>query len=181
MRAVALALGLLLLAAPLAALVPEPAGYRGEPYRAPEPATLEGALVLDAAAARALWWSGRAAFIDVMPAPPRPANLPEGTLWRDAPRESIPGALWLPNTGYDGLDPGTLAYFLAGLEAATGGDTDAPLVIFCRSDCWMSWNAARRAMEHGYTRIAWYPAGTDGWSAAGLELERAPPFRAEAQ
>lgn len=172
----ALAAACLLAAASAHAQEPEPAGYRGEPYSAPVPATLEGALVLDDAAARALWWSGRAAFVDVMPAPPRPANLPEGTLWRDAPRDTIPGALWLRNTGYEGLDPATMGYFRAGLEAATGGDPDAPVVFFCRKDCWMSWNAAKRAMEQGYTRVAWYPSGIDGWTGEGWPTERVAAF-----
>lgn len=150
----------------------EPQGYRGEPYRAPVPATLEGAMVVEDAAAHALWWSGRVAFVDVLPAPVRPANLPAGTLWRDPPHETIPGAIWLPNTGYDGLDPATLDYFLEGIAGVTDGTKGAPVVFFCRSDCWMSWNAAKRAMEHGYTRVFWYPQGTDGWSEAGRETAR---------
>ena len=43
----------------------------------------------------------------------------------------------------------------------------------------MSWNAAKRALAMGYANIAWYPAGTDGWSAAGLPLQKAAPAAAE--
>jgi PQQ-dependent catabolism-associated CXXCW motif protein len=38
------------------------------------------------------------------------------------------------------------------------------------ADCWMSWNAAKRALELGHKAVVWYPEGTDGWSEAGLPL-----------
>lgn len=175
MRRAAAALALALAAAPAAAQVPEPEGYRGEPYRAEVPATLQGALVVDTDAAHALWRSGRVAFIDVLPHTPRPPDLPEGTVWREKPRDSIPGALWLANTGYEALAPQTLAYFLDGIAGVTGGDPDAPILLFCQRDCWMSWNAAKRAIEHGHSRVFWFPDGTDGWAEAGLPLERVLP------
>jgi PQQ-dependent catabolism-associated CXXCW motif protein len=111
----------------------------------------------------------------VLPRPPKPANLPEGTIWREQLRPSIPGATWLPNVGYGAIADATEAYFKAGLDKATGGDRAAPLVIFCLADCWMSWNAARRAMEYGYTNVHWLPEGTDGWAAAGYPLEIVEP------
>jgi rhodanese-related sulfurtransferase len=39
----------------------------------------------------------------------------------------------------------------------------------------MSWNAAKRALSYGYTNIAWYREGTDGWAAALLPLEEVQP------
>jgi rhodanese-related sulfurtransferase len=39
----------------------------------------------------------------------------------------------------------------------------------------MSWNAAKRALTLGYTRVAWYPQGTDGWATQGLPLETRTP------
>ena len=39
----------------------------------------------------------------------------------------------------------------------------------------MSWNAARRANAMGYRDVIWYPAGTDGWSDAGLPLKETQP------
>ena len=69
-----------LLAVAARAEVPEPSGYRGEPYRAPVPATLDGAEVLDDAGAHAFWESGEAVFVDVLPHAPRPADLPDGTV-----------------------------------------------------------------------------------------------------
>lgn len=150
---------------------PEPDDYRTEQFRAPVPATLSGATTIDNAAAYALWRTGRVAFIDVFPKPVRPANLPEDTLWIDPKRDSIPGAFWVPNVGFGRLPPQRDSYFQAALTEVTGGDRDGPIVFFCLSDCWMSWNAARRAMlEYGHTRVFWYPDGSDGWEDIGAPL-----------
>jgi PQQ-dependent catabolism-associated CXXCW motif protein len=154
---------------------PEPDDYRGDEYRAPVPETLRGARVVTTAEAETIWKRGDAAFIDVLPRPPKPANLPAGTLWRDKPRLSIPGSLWLPDTGYGALTPAMDAYLRAGLAKASGGDSRKMLVIYCLHECWMSWNAAKRAVALGYSNIIWYPDGTDGWEKAGLPLTPATP------
>jgi PQQ-dependent catabolism-associated CXXCW motif protein len=158
-----------------AADVPEPDGYRLEDYRAPTPATLRGAKVIGTEEAEKIWRSHSASFVDVLPRAPRPRDLPEGTLWRDKPRANIPGSLWLPDTGYGELAPSMAGYFSKGLETATNGDRARVLVLYCLADCWMSWNAARRALSLGYSNVAWYREGTDGWLAAGLPLQDATP------
>ena len=155
-----------LVLSPLAAraeTVPEPESYRMDQYRAPVPDTLHGAQVVDAEAAHELWQSGAAAFVDVLPRAPKPANLPQGTIWQEKPHPSIPGAIWLPNVGYGAIAEETADYFRRGLQTATDGDKDRPVVIFCLADCWMSWNAAKRALEFGYSRVLWMPDGTDAW------------------
>ena len=48
-------------------------------------------------------------------------------------------------------------------------------MIYCLRDCWMSWNVAKRAISWGYSNVAWYPDGTDGWQDAGLPLSEAVP------
>ena len=156
---------------------PEPEGYRMEAYRAPVPETLAGARVLSTEEARALWEEGGAAvFVDVLPRAPRPEGLAEGTLWRPPPREDIPGSVWLPDTGFGALSPEAADYLARGLRGASGGDPAALLVFYCKAECWMSWNAAKRAMEEmGHEAVAWYPDGTDGWAAAGLPLEPREP------
>jgi len=143
---------------------PEPEGYRMDHYRAPVPETLAGGTVVDTEGAFALWQESSVAFVDVLPRPPKPANLPQGTIWRDKPRYSIPGALWLPNVGYGAIADVTDEWFRAGLAKATGGDMAHPVLFFCLEDCWMSWNAAKRALEYGYADVYWYPQGTDGWT-----------------
>ncbi|MFC5441991.1 PQQ-dependent catabolism-associated CXXCW motif protein [Rhizobium halophytocola] len=157
------------------ARVPEPDGYRMDSYKAPVPTTLGGATVVDIEAAHALWEARTAAFIDVLPRPPKPKNLPDGTVWHEKPRLSIPGAIWLPNTGYGDIADETLTYFRAGLEKATGGDPTRPVLFFCLTDCWMSWNAAKRALENGYSHVYWMPDGSDGWAAAGFETVAVEP------
>jgi PQQ-dependent catabolism-associated CXXCW motif protein len=178
MRAVAgLLLGLLALAPLVAAAdsVPEPDDYRADNFRSPTPATLKGARVVTTAEAEDIWKGGAAIFIDVLPQPPRPKNLPVGTIWHERPRLNIPGSTWLPDTGYGALPPPMEDYLRGNLARLTGGDFSKMLVIYCLRDCWMSWNAAKRALSYGYTDVAWYPEGTDGWAFAGLPLSDAQP------
>jgi PQQ-dependent catabolism-associated CXXCW motif protein len=158
-----------------AAEVPEPDAYRLDNYRSPTPATLRGARVIATDEAATIWRSHSASFVDVLPRPPRPRELPAGTLWHDKPRANIPGSIWLPDTGYGELAPSMAGYFSNGLEKATAGDRARMLVIYCLADCWMSWNAAKRALALGYSDVAWYPEGTDGWSAAGLPTQDSTP------
>jgi PQQ-dependent catabolism-associated CXXCW motif protein len=155
--------------------VTEPDDYRMDNYRAPVPATLAGARVLTTEEAEAVWRANSAIFIDVLPRPPQPKNLPEVTVWRDKPRFNIPGSVWLPDTGYGKLAPSTEDYLQRGLARASRGDRSALLVVYCQADCWMSWNAAKRAKSYGYFNVAWYPEGTDGWAVADLPLAEAQP------
>ncbi|MDU2922209.1 MAG: PQQ-dependent catabolism-associated CXXCW motif protein, partial [Bradyrhizobium sp.] len=102
LTAIVLAAALLLIAVAAWAddLVAEPPGYRTENYRAPVPTTLNGARVLSTSETEAIWRTKSAAFIDVLPRPPKPKSLPVGTVWREQPRLDIPGSIWLPDTGY---------------------------------------------------------------------------------
>lgn len=177
-RPLAAVLAVALLVAPVWAQQQEPfelEGYRTDNYRAPVPATLAGARVLTTEEAETIWRASSGIFIDVMPRPPKPKNLPAGTVWRDAPRRNIPGSIWLPDTGYGTLPPAMDDYLQRGLARASRGDKAALLVIYCLADCWMSWNAAKRALTYGYANIAWFPDGTDGWEAAKLPTEDAKP------
>ncbi|MBV9982643.1 PQQ-dependent catabolism-associated CXXCW motif protein [Bradyrhizobium sp.] len=155
--------------------VVEPEGYRTDDYRSPVPETLAGARVLTTAEAEAIWRAKSGVFVDVLPRAPKPKGLPPGTVWRDKPRQNIPGSIWLPDTGYGILAPATEGYLRQGLARASGGNKQAPLVIYCLSDCWMSWNAAKRALAYGYSDVAWYPEGTDGWARANLPLAESQP------
>jgi PQQ-dependent catabolism-associated CXXCW motif protein len=155
--------------------VPEPGGYRTEDYRAPVPDTLAGARVLSTKDAESIWRDKSGVFIDVLPRPPKPPNLPRGTVWRDKPRFNIPGSVWLPDTGYGALAAATEDYLRQGLARATGGNRASLIVVYCQADCWMSWNAARRALSFGYSNVAWYPDGTDGWQQANLPTSEAQP------
>ena len=153
----------------------EPPDYRMEDFRAPTPLTLKGARVVDSDQAFELWKAGELVFVDVLPRAPKPANLPAGTIWRDKPRKNIPGSIWLPNVGYGAIAAETDQYFRRNLTEATKGDLAKPLVFYCLKSCWMSWNAAKRAMEYGYTNVTWYPGGTDGWGELDNPTELSEP------
>ncbi len=156
--------------------VEEPSSYRTDGYRMPVPKTLAGAKVIATVDAEKLHTEGISVFIDVYPRAPKPPNLPAGTLWRDPPHLTVPGAVWLPNVGYGVLPPETEAAFKAQLEKISGGDKAKTVVFFCLRNCWMSWNAAKRAVSYGYTRVTWFPDGNDGWQEAGNELENVKPL-----
>ncbi len=152
---------------------PEPRGYRMEAYHAPVPATLEGAVVLDTEALRKLIVEQRPVLIDVYPGARKPPERDPDALWIPPERETIRGAVWLPNVGVGAPPDDLLAYFRDSLERLTGGDHDRPVVFFCNRDCWLSWNAAKRALrEFGYRHVYWYPEGADGWKEAGLSTSR---------
>jgi quinoprotein dehydrogenase-associated probable ABC transporter substrate-binding protein/PQQ-dependent catabolism-associated CXXCW motif protein len=153
----------------------EPGDYRMDDYQSATPATLAGAKVASTEEAEALWKDKSAAFIDVLPKLPKPKDLPEGTVWRDKPRQDIPGSVWLPDVGYGALAPEMDEYFQKGLAEATGGDKSKTVVIYCKADCWMSWNAAKRALTYGYKSVVWFREGTDGWQAKALPLEERKP------
>jgi PQQ-dependent catabolism-associated CXXCW motif protein len=55
------------------------------------------------------------------------------------------------------------------LNQVTGGNKDVPLVFYCLNVyCWMSYNAALRAINLGYTRVLWYRGGIEAWQQADL-------------
>jgi PQQ-dependent catabolism-associated CXXCW motif protein len=57
------------------------------------------------------------------------------------------------------------------LQQVTGGNKDQPLVFYCQSvECWMSYNAALRAVNLGYTQVFWYRGGIEAWQLAGLQV-----------
>ena len=155
---------------------PEPAGYRSSDYRSPVPATVDGKPALTTEQAAALWRDHAAIFVDTLPQAPRPAGLPAGTIWHRKVREDIPNSIWLPDTGYGQLPPVMETYFEDNLRDVTGGDLSRHLVFYCLANCWMSWNAAKRAMGLGYARVDWYAGGTDDWAAHGLPVEPREPI-----
>ncbi|NOT71692.1 MAG: PQQ-dependent catabolism-associated CXXCW motif protein [Hyphomicrobium sp.] len=155
--------------------VTEPETYRTDDYRKPVPATLRGAKVLSADDASKLWSAGSAVFIDVYPHAPKPPNLPASTVWREPQHFSIENAKWLANTGYGVLSAEAESYFKSNLERLSGGDKSKPLVFFCLRNCWMSWNAAKRALTYGYANVLWFSEGTDAWQEIGQPVAEIKP------
>lgn len=145
--------------------VSEPAGYRLDGYRAPTPATLTGAVTVDTATARRLIEDGAVVAINVVKLDR--SALPGRPWLLDKPRPQIPGGVWLPNVGLGAPGPEYEDYLRDNLERLTGGDRERGLLFYCLADCWMSWNAAKRALLLGYRRVHWYRDGIDGWTEAG--------------
>ena len=86
--------------------------------------------------------------------------------------DSIPGAHWLPGAGRgSSLDDAVQAELSRTLLALTGGDKTRPLVFFCVSThCWLSYNAALRAIALGHRAVHWYRGGLEAWIDAGGDL-----------
>jgi PQQ-dependent catabolism-associated CXXCW motif protein len=155
--------------------VPEPEGYRLDDYRAPVPDTVAGGRVVHTDELKNMIARGGVILIDVLPAPRRPEGMRPGTPWLPLPRLDIPGSLWLPDVGRGAIDSQLDRWFRDRLAEATRGDPNRTLVFYCLDQCWMSWNATKRASSYGYPNVVWFPEGSDGWGAAGLPLAEAHP------
>ena len=149
--------------------IPEPSGYWTGPVNSPVPATLSGGKVISSAhRLHALLSHKDTVLIDVSNAPHRPDNMAPGAPWLPLPHRAIPGTVWIPGVGA-GEIPATLdSFFRQKLATATDNDRARRVIIYCHRTCWLSWNAAKRAISYGYQHIYWYRDGIEGWKAAGL-------------
>jgi PQQ-dependent catabolism-associated CXXCW motif protein len=147
-------------------------GYRIAQYRSPTPASIDAAQTLDTRGLQTLLQQRPdTALLNV-----QALDWRNGVFIEQQPRMQLPGSLWLPNVGKGVLEPRWADYFRVQLKTLRNTDPSRPLVFYCRADCWMSWNATRRASDWGYGALYWYPAGTDGWQEASLPVERAVPL-----
>lgn len=150
-------------------------GYRIARHRAPTPEDIPApAQVVSAPEVKELLAQGAVA-LDVFGAAQSRYDELDGTWLVSKPRQSLPGALWLPETGVGAIEPSILRYLISNLARATKKDMNHPVVVFCISDCWISWNAAQRVAGLGYSRVYWFRNGTDGWLDIGGELSIAQP------
>ncbi|MCD6438281.1 MAG: sulfurtransferase [Halomonas sp.] len=145
-------------------------GYRLPPFKAPVTAPLPGVTTLDDHAFQALLESPPVILVDVYALPWH-----NGLFLQDSAHLTIPGSIWLPNVGAASLEEEWIDYFTTALDTQRKRAEAAPLVFFCRADCWLSWNAARRAEAMGYEGLYWYPSGVDGWQASGHSLAAVCP------
>lgn len=157
------------------AAVAQPSGYRMQHYRAQVPDALEGANTITATGVKRLQQTSNAVVIDVLPQQRRPAALSQNQIWIPLPHKGIPGAIWLPDVGYGALSEVTETYFKHHLQLATKGDRNHPVVIYCRANCWMSWNAAKRALSYGYSDVYWFSEGIEDWLSEGFDVEVMTP------
>lgn len=146
-------------------------GYRTSLYRSPTPNQLDGAQIIDTPTLQHLLeQTPRPVLVDVY----RRQWL-QGRFIEDEPHANLPGSLWLANTGDGELSAPWQAYFARHLQQASAGRLEQPLVFYCRSDCWLSWNAVKRAAALGYKTLYWYRDGLDAWQAANLPVSPAQP------
>lgn len=87
----------------------------------------------------------------------------------------IPGAQSaVPAAQTGSFSDATQQQFGQFLQQATRGNREYPIVLYCQSrECWMSYNAALRAINLGYTNVLWYRGGIEAWQAAGQMLQQA--------
>jgi sulfur-oxidizing protein SoxY len=155
--------------------VPEPEGFWNGPVNSPTPATLSGGTVIRAAELATMLKNTRAIVVDVSNSPKRPENLAPQAVWMPPPHAVIPGSLWLAGVGAGTLDEATDGFYRRRLGEATSNDLDRPVVVYCHERCWLSWNAAKRAIRYGYRHVYWFPDGIEGWRAAGFATSVAQP------
>ena len=138
-------------------------GYRIARYRSPVNESVPGGTRIWIDDIEQIVAEKSAILVDVMPST-GPGPDPKTGAWRIVKkRQNIPGSVWLPDVGKGKLDSRMETYFRNNLTRLTGGDTSRKIVIYCQADCWMSWNAIKRAASFGYTNLLWYPDGSDGW------------------
>ena len=156
------------------AVVPEPAGFRMEDYRAPVPNAVPGASVFHTHQLEDLAEQDSAVFIDVLAAPRRPKGMKPNMPWLPEAHRNLPKSLWWPGVGHGAISPELEARFRERLGEVVKANPGSVVVFYCKSDCWLSWNAAKRAASYGFP-VAWFPEGADGWEAAGLPMQDAKP------
>lgn len=150
-------------------------GYRTARYRSPISIDPTPAPHLSLSASLALDPHTDALFIDVMPVEGGVRDPVTGRWTLSQDHLTIPGALWYPETGRSPVDTHLWRALEQKVRQARSKGPYYPIIVFCRADCWMSWNAAKRLAESGIDNVWWLAEGTDGWNAAGRDLVVAEP------
>lgn len=146
-------------------------GYRVDRYRSPTPKSITGIKTVDSTKIQVmLKQAPTPIIIDVLNSEYRASRFIESK-----PHYSIPGAYWLPNTGLGTLDPGWRNYLVKNTLKLTNNNRSYPVIVMCKSDCWLSWNAAKRLKNAGFTQLFWFKDGIDSWQSANLPVERITP------
>lgn len=151
-------------------------GLRADRYRAPLPSSVPGAITINAVELHALIAENDLALVDVQAITMRPETADFDMDWLPSSvRYHLPESVWLPNVGYGELSQQMSTFFSREMAAVTNGNKHLLVVFYCVADCWMSWNTVQRAGTLGYTRLYWFPEGTDGWEEQGYPLVEATP------
>jgi len=90
---------------------------------------------------------------------------------------TIAGAFWMIGAGPGDMSRDEEKRFAQAIAGFAGGDKGRPLVFFCvDTECWLSYNAALRAIRLGYTGVMWYRGGISAWRTAELPMAQSDPF-----
>jgi PQQ-dependent catabolism-associated CXXCW motif protein len=130
------------------------------PMHGPTPASIPGGQVVTTPGLAALLQGRQLPFvlIDVLGHP-----------------ETLPGAFtaaWLaqPGSFKDAVQQQAVQLF----GQLTQGRKDVAMIFYCLSrECWMSYNAALRAVQAGYSNVLWYRGGIEAWRMAGFPTQAA--------
>lgn len=150
-------------------------GYRTGHYRAALPEKAPGSKRIDAKTLKAMIDAGDVILLDVNAHVGAGYDPLSGDWFVQEKRFDIPGSTWLPDVGAGYLTPEMTRFFRENLQKLTTGDKSKAIALYCQADCWMSWNASKRASSWGYSNLYWFPEGDAGWREAGYELVEAKP------
>lgn len=91
-------------------------------------------------------------------------------------KEGLPGAIRATPAAQAGtFQDAVQGQYAQFLQQMTQGKKDIPIVVYCEStQCWMSYNAALRAINLGYSNVLWYRGGVEAWRANGGQLSTLP-------
>ncbi len=139
---------------------------RLENLHAPTPTTVPGAITITTTQLQAMLSAReRPLLVDVLASSP------------DHP--TIPGSVWMPMVGTPGsFNDQIQRNFNESLGQLVQRKRNHPIVFFCLGvECWLSYNAALRALRLGYRNVYWYRGGMTAWEDAGLPTEGAAMAR----
>ena len=143
--------------------VPPTKEYRTGDYHGPTPREIPGGRVVSTYE-----------LSQMMQRQPRPyvIDVLGGTIHR-----TISGAFWMIGAGAGDMTKDEEKRFVEAMGKFAGGNKSQPLVFFCvDSQCWLSYNAALRAIAAGYTNVMWYRGGVAAWRQADQLMSMSDPF-----
>ncbi len=150
-------------------------GYRIAQFRAEVPSSVPGGRMIGIDALEELMAWEKPLLIDVVTNDTTLVErLRDMVRGPPAERQRILGSVWLPRMGLGRLDEAEAAAEKGKLLSLASGARDRPMVFYCLANCWVSWNAARRAVGFGFSRVLWYRDGIEAWMDAGLPVEASP-------
>lgn len=127
------------------------------PMHGPTPASIPGGQIVTTQGLAALMQGHQAPYVLI------------DVLGEDKTLPNAVAAVWLAQPGDfgDAVQQQARQFF----GQISQGRKDVPLVFYCRSrECWLSYNAALRAINAGHTNVLWYRGGMEAWQAAGLPI-----------